>query len=112
MKIHTLVLALIISMFSTLYAKPMHDETTTFKVYGNCGMCKKRIEGALKKPGIKSASWDVDSKMITVTFDPHSMNANDVQKIVAEAGHDTEKVKASDKTYDALMGCCKYERAK
>ena len=27
------------------------QKTVTFKVYGNCGMCERRIEGALK--GVK-----------------------------------------------------------
>lgn len=29
---------------------------------------------------------------------------------VAEAGHDNEKFKASDETYESLPGCCHYER--
>jgi periplasmic mercuric ion binding protein len=30
-------------------------KTESFKVYGNCGMCKKRIEKAVKLEGISSA---------------------------------------------------------
>jgi len=104
------VIAVLTFSFNT-HAKPMHDETTSFKVWGNCEMCKKRIELALKaNKSIKSADWNVESKMITVVFDPHAINTDDVQKIVANAGHDTEKVKANVAIYKKLPGCCQYER--
>jgi mercuric ion binding protein len=103
----------VISLAFISHAKPMHDETTTFKVYGNCEMCKKRIETALKaNKSILSANWNVETKMATVTFDPHMINADDVQKIVADAGHDTDKVKAKDAVYNKLTGCCQYDRKK
>lgn len=44
------------------------SKTETFKVYGNCGMCKKRIEKATTGEGITKADWNVDSKIMTVTF--------------------------------------------
>lgn len=97
---------------SLVYAKPTHDETATFKVSGNCEMCKKRIETALKKPGIKSANWNMDTKIITVVYDIHSIGIDDIHKSIAAAGYDTEKEKASDKAYNKLPECCQYERAK
>ena len=35
-------------------------------------------------------------------------NILDVHEIAANAGHDTDKVKATDKAYNNLHGCCKY----
>lgn len=107
-------LFVLISLFITtlVNAKPMHDETATFKVYGNCEMCKKRIETSLKKPGIKSANWNVDTKIITVVYDIHSISVEDIHKSIAAAGYDTEKEKASDKAYNKLPECCQYDRAK
>lgn len=94
-------------------AKVKHTETITIKVYGNCEMCKKRIETALlKNSNVKQAIWNVDTKIATITFDPHALNADAVQKLIADAGHDTEKLKANNKTYNALPECCQYERAK
>lgn len=99
--------------FSSAQADIQHFETTTFKVYGNCTMCKKTIETALKKnTSIKSADWNVETKMITVVYDPHSIGIDDIHKIIADAGYDTEKVKASDVAYKKLPGCCQYERKK
>jgi copper chaperone CopZ len=93
-------------------AKSLHEETTIFKVYGNCGMCKSRIETALKVNGISKANWDVKTKMLTVTYNPHEISLGDIHKKITTVGHDTEKVKADDKTYTNLMGCCQYERKK
>ena len=38
-----------------------------FKVSGNCGMYKSKIEKAAKEAGAKDASWDADKQEITVT---------------------------------------------
>jgi periplasmic mercuric ion binding protein len=86
--------------------------TESFKVWGNCDMCKDRIEKAVKEEGATSASWDDKTKMLTVTFDPSKTNVDKLDKKLASVGHDTEKYKADDKVYAALPGCCKYERAK
>ncbi len=88
------------------------NKTESFKVYGNCGMCKKRIEKAAKTDGVSSAEWNKDTKMITVTYDSNSISNEQIQKNIAAAGHDTEKMKAEDKVYEKLPGCCLYERKK
>lgn len=84
--------------------------TTKFKVYGNCGMCEKRIEGAAKIEGVTLADWDVDTKMLTVILDVKKVKPRDIHKAVAAVGHDTDKEKATDEVYAALHGCCQYER--
>ncbi len=109
-----LVIAFIVSAITVnSTAKPLHNETATFKVYGNCGMCKNRIESSLKGiNGVTNADWDVKTKALTVTYNPHVISLDDIHKKVASVGHDTDKIKADDKTYEALMGCCQYERKK
>lgn len=84
--------------------------TTKFKVYGNCGMCEKRIENAAKIEGVTLADWDVDTKMLTVILDVNKVKPRDIHKAVAAVGHDTDKEKAPDEVYAALHGCCQYER--
>jgi copper chaperone CopZ len=87
-------------------------KTETIKVWGNCGMCKDRIEKAVTAEGATSASWDSKTKMLTVSFDPSKTNVDALSKKLASVGHDTEKYKADSKVYDGLPGCCKYDRAK
>lgn len=88
-------------------AKPV---TTTFKVYGECGMCKNRIEKALQVEGVKTASWNVDTKQLTVVYNPKVISLKKIHTLIAAVGHDTSKVKAEDKVYNALPGCCHYQR--
>jgi periplasmic mercuric ion binding protein len=83
-------------------------KTSTIKVSGNCDMCKARIEKAAKIDGVTKADWNDKSKVLTVVFDPAKTDVDKIQKKVAEAGHDTEKFKADDKSYSKLPGCCKY----
>jgi copper chaperone CopZ len=86
-------------------------ETVEFKVYGNCGMCKSRIEKALKVEGVESSKWDAKTDMVKVVFHPDKINEDKLHQLVADVGHDTEKVKAKNETYDNLHSCCKYDRS-
>lgn len=85
-------------------------KTTDFIVYGNCGMCKSRIEKAAKIDGVASAEWLQGTKMLTLQYDTQKVNLDNVHQKIAEAGHDTEKVRASDETYSSLPACCHYDR--
>jgi copper chaperone CopZ len=88
------------------------QKTETFKVWGNCDMCKNRIEKAVKADGATSADWNIKTKILTVTFDPSKNSVDSFSKKLASVGHDTDKYRADDKAYDALDSCCKYERKK
>ena len=91
-------------------SKDMAMADISFGVRGNCGMCKKTIEKAVKKvEGIASANWDVDKKKIDVSFDDTKTDAMAIHKAIAASGYDTEKVEGSEEAYKNLPGCCKYE---
>jgi len=88
-----------------------HLEHAMFNVYGNCEMCKERIEdAAVGLDGVHTATWDSESKMIHLNYDPDKVTTADIEQAIAEVGHDTENIKASDEVYEALHECCKYER--
>lgn len=87
-------------------------KTDTIKVYGECGMCKNRIQKTLKIDGITNAAWNTETKMLVVEHDASKITNDDIQKKVAAVGHDTEKYSADDKVYEKLPGCCHYERKK
>lgn len=85
--------------------------TETFKVYGNCGMCEKTIEGSLKGvKGIEKADWNKDTKMMEVVYHTHDISLDEIKKKIAAVGYDTEEYRATDKAYNNLAGCCHYER--
>ena len=84
--------------------------TSTFKVWGNCDMCKETIEGALKTEGISTSDWSPETKIMKVSYDTTKISLNQIQKNIASAGYDNEKYKGDDKAYSELPECCQYER--
>ena len=86
-------------------------ETIGFKVWGQCEMCKKRIQKTMMGlRGINSADWNIESQQLLVSFDPEIVSVEDMKKALAKVGHDTEEFRATDKAYKKLHSCCKYER--
>lgn len=80
-------------------------------VYGNCGMCERRIERTLTGvEGISAADWNVDTKMLTVAYADGVITLDAIKEKLAAVGHDTDKFRASQEVYDKLPGCCQYER--
>jgi len=91
--------------------KNMKLKTAEFKVYGNCGMCEKTIEGSLNDvEGIDEADWDKETKLISITFDSLRLNEEELKSKIATVGYDTDSKRASDKVYYSLPGCCQYDR--
>ncbi|NQT78599.1 MAG: efflux RND transporter periplasmic adaptor subunit [Bacteroidetes bacterium] len=86
-------------------------EHVMIKVYGNCEMCKDRIEEAANSlEGVNTASWDSESKMLHLEYEPDKVSKMDVEKAIAAVGHDTENHSAPDDVYENLPGCCLYDR--
>lgn len=81
-----------------------------YKVAGNCGMCEKTIEKAAKLKGVTNADWNVNTKMLSVTYNKKKTSEDAILKKIAYAGYDNEKYLAPDEAYSKLHECCKYER--
>ncbi len=99
--------AILMAVSSLTFAQ---TTTETFKVSGNCGMCKTKIEKAAKEAGAKTAAWDADKKELTVTYSSSSTNAAKIQQKIADVGYDNVGFTATAESYNKLHGCCKYER--
>lgn len=82
--------------------------TESFTVHGVCGDCKERIEGAIDIKGVKIASYDIEKEMLTITYNTKKISRRQIHQAIADAGHDTCDIKASDKAYNSLNPCCKY----
>jgi copper chaperone CopZ len=83
---------------------------STFKVWGNCEMCKETIESSLKENGIKKADWNSETKMISVSYDTSKITLDKIQKNIASVGYDNVKYKGDNDAYSSLHGCCQYDR--
>jgi copper chaperone CopZ len=88
------------------------NKTEKVEVKGNCDMCKKRIEkAALSVDGVTKAEWNKENKVLDLTFDDTKADLKKVETAIAKVGHDTPLVKATENVYNALPGCCKYDRS-
>ena len=90
-------------------------------VKGNCGMCKSTIEKAVKGLDfVKNAEWGIKTKILDVEFidsvnsdlDPLLVVAlfDSLNLAINESGYETMNSTANQSSYDALPGCCKYDR--
>lgn len=86
-------------------------KTEKFKVAGECGMCKKKIEKAAKQAGATNAVWNTESKMLAVSYNTNSTDQVKIQQAIAAIGYDTPKFKATEEAYSNLHECCKYDRS-
>lgn len=84
-------------------------KTETFKVDGNCNMCKKRIENAAYIKGVKRADWNKETHELTVIYRSSKTSSDAIHTSIAKAGHSTEKMEATDVDYDKLPECCHYK---
>ena len=101
---------LIFSFFFSIHSFAQSDiKTDSFKVDGNCGMCKKRIEEAAYVKGVKRAEWNKDTHQLTIIYKASKTNIDAVAKSIAKAGHSSEKIEATEKDYNNLPECCHYK---
>lgn len=111
MTIKTTLSALLIFTSVAICAQNPKVKTEEFKVWGNCGMCKKTIERAASEvKGVKKATWDTESKKMTLSYDPSKTSVENVQKAIAAVGYDTPLATGNSEAYGNLHGCCQYER--
>jgi Cu(I)/Ag(I) efflux system membrane fusion protein len=91
--------------------KNVQKEQIMITVYGNCGMCKDRIEETARaQEGVLSARWESETQKLHLVYDANILDPMDVEKAIAAVGHDTENQRAPDSVYENLPGCCLYDR--
>ncbi|RDY59349.1 heavy-metal-associated domain-containing protein [Flagellimonas nanhaiensis] len=85
------------------------NKKMTFEVDGKCEMCKMRIEkAALNVPGVKYALWDIPTHQLSLVVDERKTDPMKIKTALAEVGHDTKELKATQEAYDDIHPCCKY----
>jgi mercuric ion binding protein len=113
MKTQHIILSFVFIIATTITASAQQKATTkkeSFKVWGECGMCKKTIEKAAVSSGATAATWNEKSKKLTVSYDPAQTTNQQIQQAIAAAGYDTRDLQADNTAYDKLDECCKYDR--
>lgn len=78
-----------------------------------CGSCVTTVTNALKKvQGVKTAKVDLKKKTATVTYASAKVTLDKLEKAIADAGYDANKVKRNPEAYEKLDACCKADTAK
>ena len=92
----TLKIVSLLSLFMSFAAVSIaQTKTESIPVSGNCNMCKSNIEKAAKKAGATTASWNKDSKVLTIKYNSSTTNTAKIQQSVADAGYDTRDYRCS-----------------
>ncbi|GAB4137298.1 MAG: hypothetical protein Fur0041_12020 [Bacteroidia bacterium] len=88
--------------------KPAKTETITIKTSAECDMCKERIEkevGLTK--GVKKATLDLNTRVLTVVYNPKKITPDKLRQVIANAGYDADDVKANNRAQQKLPECCR-----
>ena len=93
--------------FTTIKSK---DIEASFWVNRDCPMCAKKIETAADLKGVKQATYNMDTYMLSVVYNPKKIKIEQIHQAIADAGYDTELINASNDAYNLLPGCCQYNR--
>ncbi len=103
-----IVLAITLLVTTITFAQNKNAKAT-IEVDGVCLMCKERIEkAAIKAKGVKSAIWDVKTHELKLIYDERKTNLKTIQQSIADVGHDTKEIKATDEAYYSVHPCCYY----
>lgn len=103
------VLIVLLVFFGFNMSAQNKNARAAFEVDGVCTMCKERIEkAAIRTKGVKSATWNINTHMLSVIYDERRTDLKTINQNVAEVGHDTHEIKATDEAYSKIHSCCKY----
>jgi copper chaperone CopZ len=104
----TLSLSLVLTLFVSLNVFAGNEtETLNVKTNAVCGECKTRIEGnVVKLKGVKNAILNLDTKVLTVTYNKEKVTSADIKKAVTETGYSADEVAGNDKARANLPHCC------
>ena len=106
----SLIITVILLLFVSAEIKAQEATTAEIKIKTSsiCSMCKETIETALAfEKGIKKSTLDVETKIVTVVYNPKKTTPEKIRIAVSNAGYDADEIKANEKAYKKLDSCCK-----
>lgn len=96
---------LILSLLGILGCKAPSE--ASFFVAGSCEECAELIEDALKSVEVEYVSWSEETSSLTVLFDGSEEQMEVIQRVIAEAGFDTQYFPANADLQAQLPECCR-----
>jgi len=109
----SVVLFALMLISAAAFSQDKKEATIKIKTSAVCDQCKERIEKSLAfEKGVKTAVLDVDTKILTVTYNPSKTTPDDIRKAVSKLGYDADNIAKDKAAYAKLPSCCKKETGK
>lgn len=108
--IPALFVAVLIVFSGNIYAQKKSSKTETVEIKSSvvCGMCEDRVKKDLAfEKGVRSVEVNLETKIITVEFNPKKTDKEKIKKAITKIGYDADEMLAEDKAYEKLPACCK-----
>ena len=121
MKIIIIALAAITCIANTAYSQAADSttvkkegiQTIQVKTSAVCDMCKETLEKAMAfEKGVKQSNLNVDSKYLSVWFNPKKTTSENIRISLTKIGYDADNYPAQNKAYEKLNECCKKDSHK
>mgnify|MGYP001226873986 CR=1 FL=1 len=101
----TLTLILLIALSKSSISQ---IDTVKIQTSAICETCKKTLENDLSfEKGVKKSVLDLDTKILTVVYNPEKTNPEKIRVAVTKSGYDADSLPANPKAYKRLPDCCK-----
>lgn len=93
-------------------AAPPETKNINIQTSAVCGMCETTLTKALHAvKGVKKTSLNLDTKVISVTYNPKQVTPDAIRKAISNAGYDADTIPADAAAYEKLHTCCKKDAA-
>jgi copper chaperone CopZ len=101
------VFAVLFIQVARAQEKKAKFETVVIRTSAECGDCEERIANMLNyTKGVKFSELDVESKMLTVKFQPAKIALETIKQKLVELGYDADEMKANPEAQQKLPSCC------
>ena len=102
-----ILITLIVALISSVGVQAQNG-VATIQTSGQCLECKANIEKAVAAvKGVRMAAFDMETKKVTVYFNPKKTSVEAIRKAVSEKGYDADQLKAEPAGIEKLSPCCR-----
>lgn len=102
-----IVFAVMFVQFANAQEKKAKYETVVIQTSAECGDCQERIANMLNyTKGVKFSELDIESKKLTVKFQPAKISLETIKQNLVELGYDADEMKANPEAQQKLPSCC------
>ncbi len=107
MKTSKNILLIIVSLLFTTNIFAQNAEVK-IKTSAICEKCKSTIErDLLFEKGIKKVTLDLDTKVVTVVYNPKKTDEEKIRIAITKIGYDADSIPADSAAYLKLPDCCR-----